>query len=592
MALDGLVIHSIVDELNNKLLGGKIDKVYQPENDEVVLHIRNNKENFKLVLSCSASNPRVYLTNNYKKENPINAPMFCMLFRKYIQGGNIVSVSQVDFERIIKISVESLDELKEKTTKDIIIEIMGRHSNIILTHSLDNKIIDSAKRIPPSVSRVRQILPGQTYILPPAQDKLNPINNIDINLFTSILNSFDGCIFKGIYSKFLGISPVIAKEICFRANVDENTLINEISSNDINKVYTEFNNLFRDISNNTYNPSMVIDESIDKVLDFSCINLSQFSHLSIINDDSMSKILENYYATKDIKDRIHQRSSDLRKSISIKLDRLYNKLNKQEKELIDSENADIYKVKGELITSYIYMIEKGMESIEVSNFYDPEYKNIKISLNKNLTPSENAQKYFKKYNKMKTAKKEITSQMEITKEEVIYLENILLSIENCENIAELTDIREELTKVGYLRGKVNSKKEIKLTTKPHEFISSDGFKILVGKNNKQNDHLTLKIASNDDIWMHTKNIPGSHVIIQTEGKEVSDETIFEGAMLAAYFSKSKLSSQVPVDYTKKKNIKKPNGAKPGMVIYETNHTIYVTPTEELVAKLKVKSENI
>ena len=237
------------------------------------------------------------------------------------------------------------------------------------------------------------------------------------------------------------------------------------------------------------------------------------------------------------------------------------------------------------------MIEKGMESVEVPNFYDPEYKNIKISLNKNLTPSENAQKYFKKYNKMKTAKKEITSQMEITKEEVNYLENILLSIENCENIAELMDIREELTRVGYLRGKVNNKKEIKLTTKPQEFISSDGFKILVGKNNKQNDHLTLKVASNDDIWMHTKNIPGSHVIIKTEGKEVSDDTIFEGAMLAAYFSKSKLSSQVPVDYTKKKNIKKPNGAKPGMVIYETNHTIYVTPTEELVAKLKVKSES-
>ena len=592
MALDGLVIHSIVNELHNKLLGGKIDKVYQPENDEVVLHIRNNKENFKLVLSCSASNPRVYLANNYKKENPINAPMFCMLFRKYIQGGNIVDISQVGFERIIKISVESFDELKEKTTKDIIIEIMGRHSNIILTHSLDDKIIDSAKRIPPSVSRVRQILPGQTYILPPAQDKLNPIDNIDIDSFKNTLNNFDSSIFKAIYSKFLGISPVIAKEICFRANVDENTLINEISSDDINKVYKEFISLFKDIKNNIYNPSMVIDESIDKVLDFSCINLNQFSNLSIINDDSISKILENYYATKDIKDRIHQRSSDLRKSISIKLDRLYNKLNKQQKELLESENADIYKVKGELITSYIYMIEKGMENIEVPNFYDPECKNIKISLNKNFTPSENAQKYFKKYNKMKTAKKEITSQVEITKEEVNYLENILLSIENCETLAELMDIREELTKVGYLRGKINNKKETKLTTKPHEFISSDGFKILVGKNNKQNDHLTLKIASNDDIWMHTKNIPGSHVIIKTDGKEVSDETIFEGAMLAAYFSKSKLSSQVPVDYTKKKNIKKPNGAKPGMVIYETNSTIYVTPTEELVAKLKIKSENI
>ena len=591
MALDGLVIHSIVDELHKKLLGGKIDKVYQPENDEVVLHIRNNKENFKLVLSCSASNPRVYLANNYKKENPINAPMFCMLFRKYIQGGNIVNISQIGFERIIKISVESFDELKEKTTKDIIIEIMGRHSNIILTHSLDNKIIDSAKRIPPSVSRVRQILPGQTYVLPPKQDKLNPIDEVSLNLFVDTLTSFNGPIFKAIYSKFLGVSPVIAKEICFRANIDENTLIDEISSNDISKVYKEFHNLFKFINNNIYNPSMIIDESIDKVLDFSCINLSQFSNLSIINDDSISKILENYYATKDIKDRIHQRSSDLRKSISIKLDRLYNKLNKQEKELIESENAEIYKIKGELITSYIYMIEKGMESVEVANFYDPEYKNITISLNPNFTPSENAQKYFKKYNKMKTAKKEITSQIEITKEEINYLENIILSIENCENLAELMDIREELSKVGYLRAKNNSKKETKLTTKPHEFISSNGFKILVGKNNKQNDNLTLKIASNEDIWMHTKNIPGSHVIIKTEGKEVPDETIFEGAMLAAFFSKSKMSSQVPVDYTKKKNVKKPNGSKPGMVIYETNSTIYVTPTEELIAKLKSKFDN-
>lgn len=591
MALDGLVIHCIVNELNKKLLGGKIDKVYQPENDEVVLHIRNNKENFKLVLSCSASNPRVYLANNYKKENPINAPMFCMLFRKYIQGGNIVNISQIGFERIIKISVESFDELKEKTTKDIIIEIMGRHSNIILTHSLDNKIIDSAKRIPPSVSRVRQILPGQTYVLPPKQDKLNPIDEVSLNLFVDTLTSFNGPIFKAIYSKFLGVSPVIAKEICFRANIDENTLIDEISSNDISKVYKEFHNLFKFINDNMYNPSMVIDESIDKVLDFSCINLSQFSNLSIINDDSISKILENYYATKDIKDRIHQRSSDLRKSISIKLDRLYNKLNKQEKELIESENAEIYKIKGELITSYIYMIEKGIKSVEVANFYDPEYKNITISLNPNFTPSENAQKYFKKYNKMKTAKKEITSQIEITKEEINYLENIILSIENCENLAELMDIREELSKVGYLRAKNNIKKETKLTTKPHEFISSNGFKILVGKNNKQNDNLTLKIASNEDIWMHTKNIPGSHVIIKTEGKEVPDETIFEGAMLAAFFSKSKMSSQVPVDYTKKKNVKKPNGSKPGMVIYETNSTIYVTPTEELIAKLKSKFDN-
>lgn len=588
MALDGLVIHSIVDELHSKLLGGKIDKVYQPENDEVVLHIRNNKQNFKLVLSASASNPRVYLANDYKKENPINAPMFCMLFRKHIQGGNIVNISQVGFERIIKISVESFDELKEKTTKDIIVEIMGRHSNIILTHSLDNKIIDSAKRIPPSISRVRQLLPGLTYDLPPEQNKLNPLNDISLQDFTNTLKDFQGNIFKSIYSKFLGISPIIAKEICFRAKVDEKTDTIDCSDEIFNLIYIEFLNLFKNIKSNNYTPCMFIDESIDRVIDFSCVNINLFSTLSSVKDDSMSKILEDYYKTKDIKDRIHQRSSDLRKSISIKLDRLYNKLKKQNEELLESENADSYKVSGELITSYIYMIEKGMKSVEVDNFYDPEYKSVKIKLNKNLTPSENAQKYFKKYAKMKTAKVEINNQIKISEEEIHYLENILLSIENCENLAELLDIREELGKVGYLKSQNKSKKETKLTTKPHEFLSSDGFKILVGKNNKQNDHLTLKVADNNDIWLHTKNIPGSHVIIKCEGKEVSDETLFEGAMLAAYFSKSKMSAQVPVDYTKKKNIKKPNGAKPGMVIYETNNTIYVTPTEELVAKLKVK----
>ncbi len=589
MALDSLVIHSIVNELSSKVLGGKVDKVYQPEDDEVVLHIRNNKENFKLILSSSSSNPRVYLSNNYKKENPISAPMFCMLFRKYIQGGNIVDISQVGFERIIKITVESFDELKEKTKKDIIIEIMGRHSNIILTHSMDNKIIDSAKRIPPSISRVRQILPGQTYVLPPSQDKINPLDKISFIDFQNELKSFDGNIFKGIYSKFLGISPTIAKELCFRANIDENTHTNELQFNAFNDLYNHFTSLFELISNNNYNPCMAIDPTIDKVIDFSCIELTMFNTLSILKDDSMSKILQDFYTTKDMKDRIHQRSSDLRKSISIKLDRLYNKLKKQNEEIIESKNADKYKIKGELITSYIYMIQKGMESVEVANFYDPDYKNVSISLNKNLTPSENAQKYFKKYTKMKTAKKEIHAQVEITKEEITYLENILLSIDNCENLAELLDIREELGKVGYLKNQNKNKKETKLTTSPHEFISCDGFKILVGKNNKQNDHLTLKVASNDDIWMHTKNIPGSHVIIKSEGREVPDETIYQGAMLAAYFSKGKMSSKVPVDYTQKKNVKKPSGAKPGMVIYETNSTVYVTPTEELVSQLKVKN---
>lgn len=586
MAFDGLVVHAISDELSSKLVGGKIDKVYQPENDEIVLHIRNNKENFKLVLSASASNPRVYLSANYKKENPINAPMFCMLLRKYIQSGNIVSVSQVGFERIIKITVESLDELKAKTTKDIIIEIMGRHSNIILTHE-ENKIVDSIKRIPPSVSRVRQLLPGMTYVLPPAQDKLNPLDKISRDKFKETISEFDGSISKCIYSKFLGISPIVSKEICFRSNLDISKPASSIDGIDFDNLYKEFSNVIFNIKDGNYSPCLAIDSSIDKLIDFSSINLTLFDNLKVVHDESISSIIESFYANKDAKERINQRASDFKKSISIKLDRLYNKLKKQKIELKESDNANIYKIKGELITAYIYMIEKGMDFVEVQNFYEEDCPLIKIDLNKNLTPSENAQKYFKRYNKLKHAKKEITTQIGLSLEEINYLENIILSIDNCDNLAELDDIKEELQKLGYMRGKVKSKKDKNnLTTKPNEFLSSDGFTILVGKNNKQNDFLTLKIANNDDLWMHTKNIPGSHVIIKTEGKEIPESTIFEGAMLAAFFSKSKMSSQVPVDYTLKKNVKKPNGSKPGMVIYETNSTIYVTPSEELVVKLK------
>ena len=586
MALDGLVIHSLAHELTTKLVGGKIDRVHQPENDELVLYIRNNKENFKLVLSSSASNPRIYIANDYKKENPIKDPMFCMLFRKYIQGGIITEISQINFERIIKISVESFDELKEKTTKDIYIEIMGRHSNIILVQN--SKIIDSIKRIPPSVSRVRQLLPNMTYELPPAQDKINPIKGTSIKSFINILREFDGPIYKGIYSKFLGISPSVAKEICHRANLNPNDNGNDKTRDELSVLYRIFSDLFTNIKKDEYNPCIVIDENVDKVIDFSCINLSYLDGNKFIKNDSISQIIEDYYKTKDFKERVHQRTADLRKSISIKLERLYHKQKKIEKELRDADNADEFKVKGELLTSYIYMIQKGMESVEVANFYDPNYSNIRIALNKNLTPSENAQKYFKKYNKLKTAKIELTSQIAICNEEIEYLENIMLGIENCENLEELNDIKDELIKLGYAKApfRYKAKKDIDPTTKPNQFTSSDGFKILVGKNNKQNDYLTLRIADPEDLWMHTKNIPGSHVIIKCAGKEVPDNTLLEAATLAAYFSKARLSSQVPVDYTMKKHVKKPSGSKPGMVIYETNSTIYVTPTEELVVKLK------
>ncbi|MDR0879939.1 MAG: NFACT family protein [Clostridioides sp.] len=605
MALDGLVIHSIVDELTSKILGGKVDKISQPEDDEVVLTIRNNGINHKLILSASASNPRVYLAKNYKKENPKKAPAFCMLLRKHIQSGIVVGVEQIGFERIIKISVESYDELKEKTTQDIYVEIMGRHSNIILTRSNGDVIIDSAKRVPTSISRLRQILPGLTYVLPPSQDKLDPLSKISEDEFKSEISSYEGPVFKAVYSKFLGISPIVAKEICFRSDVPQKTRTEDLENDQLKALYLEFSRLFAEIGDRNFTPSIVVDRSIDKFLDFSCTRLTVYSKaddllkntntdhmvdkIDFIETDSMSQILEYYYSTRDSKDRIHQRASDLRKSVNIKLDRLYNKQKKQGEELLEADNADEYKLKGELLTAYIYMIEKGMEEIEVSNFYSEDCGNIVIPLKINATPSENSQRYFKKYNKLKSAKKELTIQMAESVEEIDYLENILLSIDNCENLEELQDIRGELVELGYIKasGKAKQhKKQTTLTTSPHKFVSSDGTTILVGKNNKQNDYLTLRIADYDDVWMHTKNIPGSHVIIKCAGKEVSDETLYEGAMLAAYFSKSRMSSQVPVDYTKKKNVKKPSGSKPGMVIYETNSTAYVTPTEEMVAKLR------
>lgn len=598
MALDGLVINSLVKELSSQLVDGKIDKIYQPEEDELLLNIRNNGTNYKLLMSANSSNPRVYTTKSHNKKNPMKAPLFCMLLRKHIQNGRIIKIEQPDFERIIKITIESLDELKIRKSKDLIIEIMGRHSNIILVDNEENKVLDSIKRVPLSVSRYRQVLPGQKYINPPSQNKLNPIDSIDEKTFIdALLNSSKSELYKSIYSSFEGISPVIAKEICIRAKLDIDININHIDRKDFKSLYEIFNRLFNQIKNHIFFPCIAIDKRLNKIIDFSCIKLTMFNHFSFIENDSINYILETYYLEKDVKERIHQKSQSLRKSISTKLDRLYKKSKKQNEELLESKNADIYKINGELLTAYIYMIQKGMEEVEVVNFYDPNNENVLIKLDKRLTPSKNAQKYFKKYNKLKTALVEITEQLKITEEEINYLENIMLSITNCESIDELDEIKEELIKVGYVKGKIKDKgksKKIKetnvLKTKPYEFLSSDGFTIYVGKNNKQNDYLTLKMAINSDMWLHTKNIPGSHVIIRFDGEEIPETTIFEAAMLAAYYSKGKMSSKVPVDYTLKKNVKKPSGAKPGMVIYETNSTMYVTPLEEDIVKIQNNSK--
>ena len=588
MSLDGIVINGIVNEIKSKLINGKIDKVYQPESDEILLNIRNNGENLKLLISASSNNPRIYLTST-KKSNPAAPPMFCMLLRKHLQGGRIISINQPSLERIINIEIQTFDELGVLTTKSLTVEIMGRHSNIILWDKSSEKIIDSIKRITPDISSIRIILPGVKYDLPPSQDKLNPLFLEKESLIKRLSLTNEGeLIYKFIYKNYMGISPLIAREICYAANLDTTLRIGEMTSEDKENLIKSFNAIMSNIKSNKYFPNMVVDNNIGKVMSFSVIDINQYKLLTKKYYDTISTLLEDYYQTRDNLDRIKQKSISLRKNISNKLDRALKKLSKQRDELLTAQKREKYKIFGDLITANIYRIEKGLEEIEVENFYSEDYETINIKLDVSLSPSQNAQKYFKKYNKLKNAYKFISNEIIKTKEEVDYLEHVLISIDNCTSLKDLDDIKEELISEGYHKGNnKNKKRNISSNqSSPRQYISKDGYDIYVGKNNKQNDYLTIKFASKDDIWLHTKDIPGSHVIIKNKGEEIPPSTIKEAALLAAYYSKGNLSSNVPVDYTERKNVKKPKGAKLGMVTYENNNTIYVTPSQNDVSKIK------
>lgn len=586
MSLDGIVLNNVSVELASELIGCKVDKVYQPEKDEIHLNIRGKGKNLRLLISASSNNPRAYITT-HTKDNPQNPPMFCMLLRKHIQGGRIVDVSQISLERILKISIESLNELGDLTVKELIVEIMGKHSNIILVEKQTNKVLDSIKRIPHSISSVRQILPGLLYSFPPSQDKANPLTIEKEEFLDLIDKNTESVCFKFLYQNFIGLSPLVAREICFLSSIENSLKLSEIDKEGELKLYNSFNNIFSCVSSDKFTKTIVKDESNYDIVAFSSIDLKQFGNLPKIYFDSISELLDYYYLTRDKLDRIKQKSNDLRKNISIKLDRAQHKLSKQKQEVLNAKKRDKFKIYGELITANIYQLDKGMEEAELDNFYSEDNERIKINLDKNLTPSENAQKYFKRYNKLKTAFEKVSKEIIKTESEVNYLENILLALETSTEVEELDEIRDELIKEGYFkRSSKKSDKQSKSTSKPHHYKSSDGFDIYVGKNNKQNDYLTLKFASKEDIWLHTKVIPGSHVIIKSDGADVPESTILEAAYLAAFYSKGKMSSNVPIDYTERKNVKKPNGAKPGMVIYETNSTVYVTPSTENIAKIE------
>ena len=591
MAFDAITVRNIVNEFNNTIINAKIDKIHQPERDELLISLRTRENTYKLVISASAAHPRLHFTDNVKP-NPITAPMFCMLLRKHLSGGRITAVEQPEFERVVRFDIESYNELGDLTTKHLIVEIMGRHSNIILTDS-QYKILDSIKHIDFSVSSVRQVLPSLQYVSPPSQNKINPLTVTKEEIISAFLKGTDGVkTDKFILSVFEGISPIVAREISFRAIGTTDAFIGELDTAAKAKLIASVADVFEDIRKNNFAPCIVTYASDNKVIDYASVNITQYGGMGNTTAfDSIHELLDAFYSKRDADERIKQRSANLVKLVTNHLERASKKLIIQQNTVKDAEKAEKFKIYGDLIIANMYRIDEHSTKIEVENYYEDGSPVICITLDPSLTPSQNAQKYYKKYNKSKTALVETAKQIESTVQDITYLESVLHNLNSASNENDLLEISAELAEQGYISSRaksVKNNKQAKLKqSKPMHYISSDGLDIFVGKNNHQNDYLTLRYANSSDIWFHTKNIPGSHTVIKLGiDKNVPERTMMEAANLAAYYSKAKNSSQVPVDYTSVKNVKKPNGAKPGMVIYDFYNTVYVRPDEKLVESLK------
>ena len=576
MALDGIYLYSLVHDFKKSILNCKIDKINQPEKDEVILTLRKNRENIKLLISASSKFPRIHLTN-INKPNPLQAPMFTMVMRKYLIGGRITDITQLNGDRIVQLHIESTDELGFDSKYILIVEIMGRHSNITLVRERDNKIMECIKHISSDVNTYRVLYPGVTYVYPPISNKLNPFNFTfdDFNMYleknTIVIDEY---FFTNV---FTGIGKPLSRSIYINF-LQDNDNINSYNIFNFFKIFIE--NIQNKLSYNIYKEN-------DVYKDFYCIDLDLYKNTySKINFDNPNTLLDEFFTIKDKQDRLLSRSIDLQRLVTTNIDRCKNKSKKLNNILNECNEKQKYKIYGDLLTSYIYMITKGQKEISLLNFYNSEEEEyISIKLDENKSPSENIQLYYKKYNKLKKSEESAIEQLEKNEDELEYLNSVLTNILNCENYTEIDDIKKELIETGYLKYKGNSKKNKKdKPSKPIHLISSDGFDIYVGKNNIQNDYLTLKFANKNHLWLHTKNIPGSHVILCSDNP--TDIAIEEAAVLAAYYSKAKNSTKVPVDYTLVKNIKKPNGAKPGMVIYNTNYTIYTEPSDYNLFKLE------
>ncbi len=577
MAFDGLLIHSLVNELAETLSNSRISKIAQPEREELILTFKGSNGNVRLLISANASLPLIYLASE-NKVSPLSAPNFCMLLRKHIANGRISDISQMGYERVIRFTIDHLDEMGDPAVKYLYVEIMGKHSNIIFTNSEDI-IIDSIKHIGSDRSSIREVLPGRKYFIPGQEGKIEP-NNLSYEIFLEHTKN-NTSISKALYTSYIGLSPCIAEEIAYRANLDGDMPIASLSDADKIKLYHHFTDLIDEINEGNYAPNIITKDK--KYIEFSPISLKHFEDADTISFSSISGMLEDYYSSKNKQTNMSQKSSEMRKNVQIILDRNRKKLTLQEKQLEDTKKMDTAKLYGEMLKAYAYQLEEGQKSVTVTNYYTGE--DIRIPMDDTLSPMDNAKKYFEKYNKLKRTKAALEEYIEETKSTIAHLESIESSIALAESDADLAVIREELSDYGYMKKK-SSKKKTSEKSKPIHYVTNDGYHIYVGKNNYQNDELTFKFATGNDWWFHAKKIPGSHVIVKAENQELPDHIYEIAAGIAAYYSSGRDADKLEIDYLQKKNVKKPNKANPGFVIYYTNYSMTIKPSIDGVTEVK------
>ena len=567
MAFDGIVVADLVHEFRNELIGGRIAKIAQPETDELLLTIKTNDGQRRLLISADASLPLIYLTDA-NKPAPMTAPNFCMLLRKHIGGGRIVDIRQPKLERIIHFTIEHLDELGDLCRKELIVEIMGKHSNIIFCTS-DGKIIDSIKHVSAQMSSVREVLPGREYFIPDTMHKADPLT-VDADTFTGLLKEKPMPVSKAVYTSFTGISPVTAEEICHLAGLDSAIPAKEYSEDILFHLYTQFTIYLSAIKEGRFTPTIYYDGREPK--EFAALPLTHFDMYECREYASISEVLSTFYSTRSLLMRIRQKSADLRHIVQTALERNRKKYDLQLRQLKDTENREKFRIYGELINAYGYNVEEGARKLDALNYYTNEM--VSIPLDPTKTPQENAQRYFAKYNKQKRTFEALSELSKETLEDIIYLESVQTALDIALTEEDLAQIREELAGAGYIRRRF-TKKKVRIKNEPLHYISSDGYHIYVGKNNLQNEELTFHFASGNDWWFHAKQAPGSHVIVKSSGDELPDRTFEEAGRLAAYYSSMRGSDKVEIDYVQKKHVKKPNGAKPGFVVYYTNYSLVI-----------------